>query len=51
MVAGPALAAIPLVTAVSLHTGLPAAYVRAAPKGTGRGGRSRALTWTAAAPS
>ncbi|MEV6425052.1 phosphoribosyltransferase family protein [Streptomyces sp. NPDC051662] len=32
VVAGPALAAIPLVTAVSLHTGLPAAYVRAAPK-------------------
>ncbi|MFD5935539.1 MULTISPECIES: orotate phosphoribosyltransferase [unclassified Streptomyces] len=35
VVAGPALAAIPLVTAVSLHTGLPAAYVRAAPKGHG----------------
>ncbi|MFJ8677328.1 orotate phosphoribosyltransferase [Streptomyces sp. NPDC093589] len=31
-VAGPALAGISLVTAVSLHTGLPAAYVRAAPK-------------------
>lgn len=31
-VAGPALAAIPLVTAVSLHTGLPAAYLRPAPK-------------------
>ncbi|WP_406016702.1 phosphoribosyltransferase family protein (plasmid) [Streptomyces sp. NBC_00984] len=30
--AGPALAAVPLVTAVSLHTGLPAAYIRAAPK-------------------
>lgn len=37
-VAGPALAAVPLVTAVSLHTGLPAAYLRPAPKphGTGR---------------
>jgi len=32
VVAGPALAAIPLVTAVSLHTGLPAVYIRAAPK-------------------
>ncbi|MFD3678581.1 orotate phosphoribosyltransferase [Streptomyces sp. NPDC058613] len=32
VLAGPALAAIPLVTALSLHTGLPAAYVRAAPK-------------------
>jgi orotate phosphoribosyltransferase len=32
VVAGPALAAIPLVTAISLHTGLPAAYVRAAAK-------------------
>ncbi|MFI5756792.1 orotate phosphoribosyltransferase [Streptomyces sp. NPDC051569] len=32
VVARPALAAIPLVTAVSLHTGLPAVYVRAAPK-------------------
>ncbi|MFJ5850816.1 orotate phosphoribosyltransferase [Streptomyces sp. NPDC092903] len=31
-VAGPALAAIPLVTALSLHTGLPTAYVRPAPK-------------------
>lgn len=34
-VAGPALAAIPLVTAVSLHTGLPAAYLRPAPKSYG----------------
>jgi orotate phosphoribosyltransferase len=32
VVAGPALAGISLVTAVSLYTGLPAAYVRAAPK-------------------
>ncbi|WP_331759872.1 phosphoribosyltransferase family protein (plasmid) [Streptomyces sp. NBC_01525] len=31
-VAGPALAGVPLVTAVSLHTGLPAAFVRPAPK-------------------
>ncbi|MFE5095921.1 orotate phosphoribosyltransferase [Streptomyces sp. NPDC056638] len=30
--AGPALAGIPLVTAVSLHTGLPAAFLRPAPK-------------------
>ncbi|MGC5346954.1 hypothetical protein PZB75_30305 [Streptomyces sp. AM 4-1-1] len=30
--AGPALAGISLATAVSLHTGLPAAYVRPAPK-------------------
>jgi orotate phosphoribosyltransferase len=30
--AGPALAAVPLVTAVSLHTGLPAAFLRPAPK-------------------
>lgn len=35
VVAGPALAGISLVTAVSLHTGLPAAYVRPAPKGHG----------------
>jgi orotate phosphoribosyltransferase len=34
-VAGPALAAIPLVTAVSLHTGLPAAYLRPVPKPRG----------------
>lgn len=34
-VAGPALAAIPLVTAVSLHTGLPAAFLRPAPKQRG----------------
>jgi orotate phosphoribosyltransferase len=32
VVAGPALAGISLVTAVSLHTGLPAAYIRATPK-------------------
>ncbi|MGW2282862.1 orotate phosphoribosyltransferase [Streptomyces sp. NPDC001770] len=32
VVAGPALAGISLATAVSLHTGLPAAYVRPAPK-------------------
>ncbi|MEU9189428.1 phosphoribosyltransferase family protein [Streptomyces sp. NPDC048484] len=30
--AGPALAGVPLVTAVSLHTGLPAAFLRPAPK-------------------
>lgn len=30
--AGPALAGIPLVTAVSLHTGLPAAFLRPEPK-------------------
>ncbi|MFI0742747.1 orotate phosphoribosyltransferase [Streptomyces sp. NPDC021100] len=30
--AGPALAGIPLVTAVSLHTGLPAAFLRPTPK-------------------
>ncbi len=34
-VAGPALAAVPLVTAVSLHTGLPAAFLRPAPKAHG----------------
>ncbi|WP_105974695.1 orotate phosphoribosyltransferase [Streptomyces geranii] len=33
--AGPALAGVPLVTAVSLHTGLPAAFLRPAPKGHG----------------
>lgn len=33
--AGPALAAVPLVTAVSLHTGLPAAFLRPAPKDHG----------------
>jgi orotate phosphoribosyltransferase len=33
--AGPALAGIPLVTAVSLHTGLPAAFLRPAPKQRG----------------
>lgn len=31
-VAGPALAAVPLVAAVALHTGLPAAYLRPASK-------------------
>ncbi|MGW1364512.1 orotate phosphoribosyltransferase [Streptomyces chartreusis] len=30
--AGPALAGVPLATAVSLHTGLPAAFLRPAPK-------------------
>ncbi|MFI1734959.1 orotate phosphoribosyltransferase [Streptomyces acidicola] len=33
--AGPAMAGIPLVTAVSLHTGLPAAFLRPAPKDHG----------------
>ncbi|MCX4458646.1 orotate phosphoribosyltransferase [Streptomyces sp. NBC_01728] len=33
--AGPALAGVPLVTAVSLHTGLPAAFLRPAPKAHG----------------
>ncbi|MDX3867226.1 orotate phosphoribosyltransferase [Streptomyces europaeiscabiei] len=33
--AGPALAGVPLVTAVSLHTGLPAAFLRPAPKDHG----------------
>ncbi|MFE9387581.1 orotate phosphoribosyltransferase [Streptomyces sp. NPDC007025] len=33
--AGPALAAVPLVTALSLHTGLPAFYLRPVPKGHG----------------
>ncbi|WP_326763337.1 orotate phosphoribosyltransferase (plasmid) [Streptomyces sp. NBC_01591] len=32
VLAGPALAGIPLVTAVSLHTGLPAAFLRPSPK-------------------
>ena len=50
--AGPALAGIPLVTAVSLHTGLPAAFLRPAPKehgtwqqieGTKLGGRRTVL--------
>lgn len=33
--AGPALAGVPLVTAVSLHTGLPAAFLRPVPKDHG----------------
>ncbi|MFI9724651.1 orotate phosphoribosyltransferase [Streptomyces sp. NPDC052396] len=33
--AGPALAGVPLVTAVSLHTGLPAAFLRPVPKAHG----------------
>ncbi|MFG3158045.1 orotate phosphoribosyltransferase [Streptomyces sp. NPDC048219] len=50
--AGPALAGVPLVTAVSLHTGLPAAFLRPAPKdhgtwqqieGTDLGGRRTVL--------
>ncbi|MEU8952381.1 orotate phosphoribosyltransferase [Streptomyces sp. NPDC048489] len=35
VLAGPALAGVPLVTAVSLHTGLPAVFLRPAPKDHG----------------